>query len=73
MGHIVKYEHHVCEVSVDENLKGRHREHCLCYRCSRFAPANREQNCPIANTVYSLCVLQNLTLPVWECPSFVSY
>ena len=67
---IVQYEHHGVLVSVREHLKGRHREHCLCWRCGRFRPTDRSGNCPIANTLYALCVLAGITTPVWECPQF---
>ena len=30
---IVKYKHHGVNVSVREDLKGKHREHCLCWIC----------------------------------------
>ena len=78
-----KYIHHGKKVSVQKMLKGKHRYHCLCFGCKKFLyskdangkriifPADRNKNCPIANMVYALCVLQNLCLPVWECPSFV--
>jgi hypothetical protein len=33
---IVSYEHHGHNVAVRSDLKGKHREHCLCYRCSKF-------------------------------------
>lgn len=67
---IVKYEHHGVEVSVREDLKGKHREHCLCYQCSRFNIDDRDKNCPIANLLYRFCVLTSCTTPVWECPQF---
>jgi hypothetical protein len=67
---IVKYEHHGSEVSVREDLKGKHREHCLCFSCSKFTPENREENCPIANQVFDTCVKYDLVTPVWECPEF---
>lgn len=68
---IIQYEHHGAVVSVDEKLKGQYREHCLCFKCGHFDPANREKNCPIANVLCSICVLENVTTPVYECPKFV--
>ena len=65
------YEHYGKRVAVQANLKGKHREHCLCYRCAHFVPEKREENCSIANLVYAVCVDNNLVLPVWECPHFV--
>jgi hypothetical protein len=63
----IKYKHHGHEVSVREDLKGLHREHCLCYRCERFG------HCPIANEVYAVCLKHHVALPVWECPEFEEY
>lgn len=75
----VKYEHHGREVCVRKDLKGKHREHCLCHRCGKFKIGKdggsymeqRFTNCPKANEIYRLCVLLDLVLPVWECPDFV--
>lgn len=70
-----KYEHHGTEVHVKSELKGKHRDHCLCYSCTKFKPnepgqKNRIDNCYIANRVFNLCTLFDLVLPVWECPNF---
>jgi hypothetical protein len=58
-------------VWVRKDLKDRHREHCLCHSCEKFKPESRDKNCSIANLVYALCVVENLVLPVWECPVFM--
>ena len=65
-----QYEHHGTEVWVREDLKGKHREHCLCYSCEEFVPDNPALNCPIANENYALCRKHRLVLPVWECAMF---
>ena len=65
-----QYEHHGRDMWVRSDLKGKHREYCMCHSCKRFKPENREDNCPIANVLYRLCVLLNLTTPVWECERF---
>jgi hypothetical protein len=70
MGKIVKYTHNGRDVFVDEALKGRHRDHCLCYQCAKFHPNDSERNCRIANALYELCVNQHLTAPVYECAIF---
>lgn len=67
---LVNYEHHGANVWVRKSLKGRHREHCLCYICDHFNPGSRDTNCPIANALYQICVSQNVTTPVWECAQF---
>ena len=71
MGKITGYIHHGEYVYVDEELKDRHREHCLCWRCLKFTPENPNENCKIANLNFAFCQLRNLVLPVWECPEFV--
>jgi hypothetical protein len=67
---IEKYNHHGLEVSVDSELKGKHRDHCLCYKCEFFKPEDRGNNCEIANQLYKLCVMFYLVTPVYECPAF---
>lgn len=69
MGKIIQYQHHGCLVNVDEGLKGKHRDHCLCWRCEKFRPG-QDENCVIAKKVYIVCVENDLVLPVWECPVF---
>ena len=67
---LITYPHHGVNVWVRKELMGKHRQHCLCHICSKFNPEDREKNCPIANLLFSVCVLCNLTTPVWECPEF---
>jgi hypothetical protein len=38
---IEKYVHHEAEVSVDSELKGKHRQHCLCFQCDHFKPGQK--------------------------------
>jgi len=66
----IKYKHHGIDVSVREDLKGKHREHCLCWNCAKFKPEDREANCQIANLLYKFDILHNVTTPVWECKKF---
>jgi len=70
MGKIVGYLHHGNYVYADQDLKGKHKEHCLCWRCELFTPENQETNCKIANLNFANCVLNDLVLPVYECPKF---
>lgn len=64
-----KYIHHNVTVTVNSELKGRHKEICLCHRCVHFQP-NTEANCPIAQKNYEMDVQYNLVTPVIECPYF---
>jgi len=67
---ITEYSHHGRIVKVREDLKGKHREYCLCHRCKKLNTEDRDNNCNIANTLYALDVLTGLTTPVFECPHF---
>jgi len=72
MKEFVQYEHFDADVWVREDLKGQHKEHCLCYSCLRFCPDDRNRNCRRANLIYRVCVMLDMVLPVWECPEFRS-
>lgn len=66
-----RYEHHPEEIVwVRSDLKGKHKEFCLCYSCIYFMPGNPEHNCRLAQLLYSICRLENMVTPVWECPEF---
>jgi len=66
---IEKYEYHGGVVSVRSDLKGKHRDHCLCYHCEKFKPGTPDQ-CVVAQADYRNCVKFNIMTPVWECPIF---
>lgn len=55
---------------MDSLLRGKHREHCLCWRCLNFKPGT-EDNCRIAKRLYQICVEENLVTPVYECPAYM--
>jgi hypothetical protein len=65
----ITYKHHGLEMWVREDLKGTHRDHCLCYSCDKFFPG-RSENCPIAQALYQFDIAHNLTTPVFECVEF---
>jgi hypothetical protein len=71
MSDFVQYNHHGVTVWTTVELKGKHREHCLCFACAEFHPGPPEENCPIANLNYAGCLAHHVTLPVYECPLFV--
>ncbi len=68
-GRIVTYEHHGQKVYVWENLKGEHRDVCLCYSCDVWKPED-EKKCEIAQANYDNCVKFGTVQPVLECPAF---
>jgi hypothetical protein len=69
MSEFEKYDHHGTEVSVRKDLKGKHREHCLCFSCEKFKLGTPDK-CPVANSLFTFCVLHDLVTPVYECPLF---
>ena len=71
MGEIVWYEHHGALVAVDKDLMGKHREHCLCFRCEQFKP-NTPENCDLAEQNFRACKINDMVMPVWECPQYKS-
>lgn len=67
---IIRYNHHGTEVLVQDNLKGKHKEFCLCYTaCEHFRPGSSD-NCEIAQAVFENCIKYGITTPVWECPKY---
>lgn len=64
------YNHHGADVAVRSDLKGKHREHCLCFSGCGFFKPGTEGNCPIAQAIFDNCVKFNVVTPVWECPKF---
>jgi len=57
------------KVWVRSDLKGKHRDHCLCWACRKLKPG-KPDNCPRAQELYEYCVKHDMTTPVWECPEF---
>lgn len=68
---ILKYNHYGTEVFVRNDLKGKHREHCLCYICGSLDTNNPDNNCPIANILFAISKGFALVFPVYECPNFI--
>ena len=65
-----QYIHHESRNWVRSDLKGKHRDHCLCYDCVNFHPGDPDANCSTAQDIYENCVERDLVTPVWECPGF---
>jgi len=63
--------HHDFIVMVREDLVNTHRDVCMCYDCINFNPGMPEDNCPIANLLFAVCIQTGITSPVYECPEFV--
>lgn len=65
-----QYEHYGRKVWTRSDLKGTHRDRCLCYVPCRFFKPNQPDNCEIAQAVLAVDVKFGLTTPVFECPKF---
>jgi hypothetical protein len=66
---VSRYVHHGAEVSVIDEVKGKHRDHCLCFTCAKFVPG-LPTNCAISQALYENCIKFNLVTPVYECPVY---
>jgi hypothetical protein len=71
---VSQYTHHGVEVFVIDEMKGKHRDICLCFQgCGNFIPDNTEKNCPVAQAVFETCVMHHIVTPVLECPQFYEW
>ena len=69
---IITYDHSGTVVKVMEHLRGKHREHSLCWQmCKHFQPGDRsEANCPVARSLAEIEKQFGVVTPVWECPKY---
>ena len=70
MNEYVQYSHHGKVVWVRKDLKGTHRDACMCYDCGNFHSGLPEGNCPIANLMFAVALAEGTVAPVYECPKF---
>jgi hypothetical protein len=70
MGKHERYSHHGNMVWVRSDLKGKHREHCLCFECKRFNAEYPENKCRLADHLYTFCRLTGCVTPMYECQMF---
>lgn len=68
-----KYTKFNKEFHVQSDLKGKHKEHCLCYSCDLFHPENTLEfpNCYLAQGLFQYNINNTITTPVWECGDFI--
>lgn len=64
-----QFMHHGKLVIGRTDLKGRHREHCLCFDCDKFS-FDKEKNCRIANLLFAVDQQCEITTPVFYCAKF---
>jgi len=60
------------ELAVQEQLVGKHRDHCLCWQKCKYFKPNEEDNCPIAQDLFEFDKKFGVTTPVWECETYES-
>lgn len=68
-----QYEHHGKMMWVNSELKGKHRDHCLCFSCEKFHMVNPDKKCKIADRIFQSCVDCYVVTTIWECSAFVEY
>lgn len=67
--HQFRNNNRTLRMAVFKKLQGQHKERCLCFRCKKFIPEERDKNCPIANLLFAVCVQCDIVAPVAECKS----
>lgn len=70
MSNVERYIHHGNDVAVISEVKGKHRDHCLCFQGCKFFKPGEQDNCNIAQANYTMCVNYGLVTPVYECPKY---
>lgn len=74
----VQYTHHFSNgktrpmTVINEEHKGHHREHCLCFAGCKFFKPDTAENCSIAQKLYNLDRRCNVVTPVYECDGFAT-
>jgi hypothetical protein len=66
----IKVSKHGKELSVQEHLNGRHREHCLCWQNCKYFKPDTPENCDVAQKLYEFDKENGVTTPVWECVKY---
>lgn len=66
------YERNGKKAWVRSDLKGRHKEFCMCWDCKKFTPDTEDKGCPIIKQVLDTAAHHNIVLPVWECGVFAA-
>lgn len=67
---VERYLHHGCDVAVVSEVKGKHREHCLCFLNCRWFKPGQVDNCQIAQMLYENAVKNSMVTPVYECRKY---
>ena len=62
----VQVVHYGIPVWVNPTTEALRKTECLCLNCANMKPG--EANCPIAKSLYNICVGSNIALVVARCP-----
>jgi len=68
---ILSYVHHGKTMYVRQDLKGHHKDYCLCYSCEKMTPG-KPDHCLVAQGLYDYDCKHGVTTPVFECSLFVA-
>jgi hypothetical protein len=67
---IIEMLHHGLKLFAFEELVGKNHEHGLCYSCDRFRPVDPENNCRIAQEVFTFNKTFRVISPIYGCAIF---
>jgi len=65
----VTESHFGADVSVNPLLERMRAEDCLCLNCGKLNP-NPSKNCPVAQSLYEICVRENVAMAMTRCPNW---
>lgn len=63
----VKMESYGKKVWANPTTESLRRSECLCLNCANLKPGQPD-NCHIAQSLYEICVKENIALAVTRCP-----
>ena len=64
--HVERHGQHTWE---NPTLEAIRREECMCWHCARMKPGSPD-HCPIAASLYAICVEHAVATPVSRCGSW---
>lgn len=62
----VQIEKYGNKVWTNETMDNLRKTECLCLNCANMKPG--DNNCPIANTLYQICLADNVAMAITRCP-----
>lgn len=61
--------HYGKTVWVNPTTETLRKTECLCLNCSNLKP-DQSDNCHIAQSLFQICVLENIAMAITRCPMF---